>query len=369
MYSHAGTRSSSSLLHQPGCLSLPYSFANPHLFCSSSPHSHVFVLPPQASPALPDSLPFHALLQVYFLRCFFGICCSHRRRNRNGKTPALGPFPLHSPWYWDSAGRRQHPAKGASTRACTSPQLGAFYSITAIKNCPFKSFVLKISILATASADLLVGATAGRIVNSRRVRAYVPAHRTPRLYRARQKLTTVKTKYVTNIKWVSRCTGEKKKSKSFGIFFRDIHGTVRALWGCTDGGEPKPRETADYTGSEESDTCRIMNSDAQRGLYFLTGLRSRKLNCTTRIRRRPQTSYLKAQPHTHHESPAKEQTPGSPPSLLPQPFHGGTRTLRHLLTLQKNTLIMIKSAAVSSVDFCRNFAGERMAGHGSKHAE
>lgn len=50
-YSHTGTRSSSSLPHQPRRLSLPYSsFANPHLFCSSFPHSHVFLCCPPRHP-------------------------------------------------------------------------------------------------------------------------------------------------------------------------------------------------------------------------------------------------------------------------------------------------------------------------------
>lgn len=60
------------------------------------------------------------------------------------------------------------------------------------------------------------------------------------------------------------------------------------------------------------------------------------------------------------------------PNFLLQPPSPSTeahRTLQHLLTLQNNTLIMIKSAATSFVDFCRNFAGERMAEHDSKHTE
>lgn len=171
-------------------------FPIPTFFCAALPGIPCAT----RQPALPHSSP--SLLLSH--RCF-GICCSHRTKNRNGELPALGPSPFYSLWYWYSASRRQYQAKGGSIHACASPQLGAFYSITAIKNCPFKSFVLKISILATASADLLVGATAGGIVNSTRVCAYVPARGMPCLYRARQKLTTVQMKYVTNIKRVSRC--------------------------------------------------------------------------------------------------------------------------------------------------------------------
>lgn len=134
-----------------------------------------------ALPRIPGTTQQPALLQsspsLLLSHHFFGICCSQRSRNWNGEIPALGPSPLNSLWYWYRAHRRQYQAKGGSIHACSSPQLGAFYSITAIKNCPFKSFVSKISILATASADLLVGAIAGGIVNSVRVRVDAPAHR------------------------------------------------------------------------------------------------------------------------------------------------------------------------------------------------
>lgn len=45
--------------------------------------------------------------------------------------------------------------------------------------------------------------------------------------------------------------------------------------------ENRSQEMAAYAGSEKSDTCLMINSDAQHGLYLLTGLHSCKLNCTT----------------------------------------------------------------------------------------
>lgn len=147
---HTGTRSSSSLLHQPWLLFTP-------LFLLRQPISLLFLLSsfPRSCAALPripcatqQPALLHSSESLLLSHHFFGICWSQRSKNLNGEIPALGPSPLNSLWYWYRAHRRQYQAKGGSIHACNSPQLGAFYSITAIKNCPFKSFVLEISILA-----------------------------------------------------------------------------------------------------------------------------------------------------------------------------------------------------------------------------
>lgn len=118
----------------------------------------------------------------------------------------------------------------------------------------------------------------------------------------------------------------KNKKKSFGMFFCDIRCIARELRGYSDQEGPKPRETADYMGSQESDTCLIMNSDAQRGPSFFTGLHSRKQNCTTHTRWGSPRSYLKAQTHTQCKSPCRGRALAPYPKISPaasKPFHRG----------------------------------------------
>lgn len=172
-----------------------------------------------------------------------------------------------------------------------------------------------------------MGATAGGTATSRRVRACVPAHGTPCLCPVQQKHATARIKYMTNWKWVSWCIKKNKnKKKSFGMFFCDIRCIARELRGYSDQEGPKPRETADYMGSQESDTCLIMNSDAQRGPSFFTGLHSRKQNCTTHTRWGSPRSYLKAQTHTQCKSPSRGRALAPYPKISPaasKPFHRG----------------------------------------------
>lgn len=67
-------------------------------------------------------------------------------------------------------------------------------------------------------------------------------------------------------------------------------------------------------------------------------------------------------------TPTRAQ-PRLPPQLLLQPPTPPAHTGLLHACWQNNTLLMITSAATSFVDFCRNFAAERMAGHDSKLAE
>lgn len=120
------------LLRQP--TSLLFLLSSFPRFCPAFPGIPCFA----RQPALPHSSP--SLLLCHH---FFGICCSHGSKNQNEEIPGLGPSPFYSLWCLYSASRRLYQAEGDSIHACTSPQLGAFYSITAIKKLPIQVLCLK----------------------------------------------------------------------------------------------------------------------------------------------------------------------------------------------------------------------------------
>lgn len=116
------------LLRQP--TSLLFLLSSFPRFCAALPGISCLT----QQPALPHSSP-SSLLSHHF----FGICCSHRSKNPMGKYQPWGPLPFTVPGAGTALSRRQNHAKGGGIHAHTSPQLGAFYSITAIKKTAHSS--------------------------------------------------------------------------------------------------------------------------------------------------------------------------------------------------------------------------------------
>lgn len=186
-----------------------------------------------------------------------------------------------------------------------------------------------------------------------------------------QKLTTANTKYGTNIKWVLWYIKNNKKY----LIWHQIS------W--------DPQHSQSLVGrqgwrTEAKRLLPMLSVRTQRHLPYqeqwrtawpllahrppLTQAKLHKLSAPL-----PVSIPWKGAASPLHWEPCPRADPQPPTPNFPlrpsTPSTEAYRTLPRLLIRQNNTLLMIKSAATSFVDFCRNFARERMAGHDSELTE
>lgn len=137
--------------------------------------------------------------------------------------------------------------------------------------------------------------------------------------------------------------------------------TAQRELGGEAGMENRSQETAAYAESGESDAGRARTGGTA---WPLLAHRPPRTPCVPRCLPRP----TERRSRTPRALPRGTAQPPAPNFLL-QPSTETHRTVPRLLTRQNNTLLMMKSAAPAFVDFCRNFAGERMVDHDSKLVE